>query len=55
MTDAFKRGAVSSVPQKLLTTSLFVTCDSVNSVLGNHMKCFNKVIFSKLIFSEKKG
>ena len=33
--------------------SLVVTCDSVNSLLGNHMKCFNKVIFCKLIFSVK--
>ena len=49
-----KRGDVSSVTQKLLTISLVVTCDSVNSLLGNHMKCFNKVIFSKLIFSVKE-
>ena len=49
----FKRGDVSSVTQKLLTTSLVVTCDLVNSLLGNHMKCFNKGIFSKLVFSVK--
>ena len=47
------RGYLSSVIQKRLTTSLVVTCDSVNFLLGNHMKCFNKVIFSKLIFSFK--
>ena len=46
----FKRGDVISVTQKLLTTSLVVTCDSVNSSLGNHMKCFNKVIFSNKYF-----
>ena len=49
----FKRGDLSSVIQKRLTTSLGVTCDSVNFLLGNHTKCFNKVIFSKLIFSFK--
>ena len=43
----YLRGAISAV----LTTSLVVTCDSVNFLLGNHMKFFNKVIFSKLIFS----
>ena len=48
-----KRGYLSSVIQKSLTTSLVVTCDSVNFLLENHMKCFNKVIFSKLIFSFK--
>ena len=42
----FKRGDLSSVIQKHLTTSLVVTCDSVNFLLGNHTKCFNKVIFS---------
>ena len=47
----FKRGDVSSVTHKLLTTSLVVTCDSVISLLGNHIKCFSKVIYSKLIFS----
>ena len=47
----FMRIDVSSVSQKLITTSLVVTCDSVNSLLGNHMKSFNIVIFSKLIFS----
>ena len=49
----FKRGDLSSVFQKRSTTSLVVTCDSVNFLLGNHTKCFNKVIFSKLIFSFK--
>ena len=49
----FKRGDVNSVTQKYLTTSLVVTCDSVNSLLGNHMKCFNIAIFNKLIFSVK--
>ena len=49
----FKRGYLSSVIQKCLTTSLVVTCDSVNFLLVNHMKCFNKVLFSKLIFSFK--
>ena len=34
----FMSGVVSSVFQKLLLTSLVVTCDSVNSLLGNHMK-----------------
>ena len=48
----FNRGDLSSIIRKRLTTSLVVTCDSVNFLLGNHMKCFNnKVIFSKLIFS----
>ena len=47
------RGDLSSVIQQRLTTSLVVTCDSVNFLLGNHTKCFNKVIFSKLIFSFK--
>ena len=46
----FMRGDVSSISHKLSTTSLVVTCDSVNSLLGNHMKSLNKVIFSKLIF-----
>ena len=46
-------GDVSSISQKLLTTSLVVTCDSVNSLLGNHMKSFDKIILSKLIFSVK--
>ena len=32
-----------SVTQKLLTASLVVTCDSVNSLLGNHMKCFYNI------------
>ena len=45
------RGDVSRVSHKLSTTSLVVTCDSVNSLLGNLMKSLNKVIFSKLIFS----
>ena len=49
----FKRGDLSSVIQKRLTTSLVVTCDLVNFLLGNHIKCFNKVIFSKLIVSFK--
>ena len=49
----FNRGDLSGVIQKRLTTSLVVTCDSVNFLLGNHTKCFNKVIFSKLIFSFK--
>ena len=49
----FKRGDLRSVIQKRLTNSLVVTCDSINFLLGNHMKCFNKVIFSKLIFSFK--
>ena len=49
----FKRDYLSSVIQKRLTTSLVLTCDSVIFLLGNHMKCFNKVIFSKLIFSFK--
>ena len=49
----FKRGDLSSVNRKRLTTSLVVTCDSDNFLLGNHMKCFNKVIFSKLMFSVK--
>ena len=48
-----KRGDLSSAIQKRLTTSLVVICDSVNFLLGNHMKCFNKVIFGKLIFSFK--
>ena len=47
----FKRGDLSSVILKRLTTSLVVTCDLVNFLLENHTKCFNKVIFSKLIFS----
>ena len=37
----FTRGDLSSVFQKRSTTSLVVTCDSVNFLLGNHMKCFN--------------
>ena len=37
-------GDVSSISQKRLTTSLVVTCDSVNSLLGNHMKSFDKII-----------
>ena len=49
----FKRGYLSSVIQKRLTTSLVVTCDTVSFFLGNHMMCFNKVIFSKIIFSFK--
>ena len=50
----FNRGDLSSIIQKRLTTSLVVTCESVNFLLGNHMKCFNnKVIFGKLIFSVK--
>ena len=49
----FKRDYLSSVIQKRLTTSLVLTCDSVIFLLGNHMKCFNKVNFSKLIFSFK--
>ena len=49
----FKRGDLSSVIQKRLTSSLVVTCDSVNFLLGNQMKCFNKVIVSNLIFSVK--
>ena len=45
----FNRGDLSSIIQKHLTTSLVVTCESVNFLLGNHMKCFNnKVIFSNL-------
>ena len=32
------RGDVSSISHTLSTTSLVVTCDSVNSLLGNHMK-----------------
>ena len=47
------RGDHSSAIQNRLTTSLVVTCDSVNFLLGNHTKCFNKVIFSKPIFSFK--
>ena len=46
----YMRVDVSSVSQKLLTTSLVVTCDSVNFLLGNHTKSFDKVIFTKLIF-----
>ena len=47
------RRDLSSVIQKRLPTSLLVTCDSVNFVLGNRTKCFNEVIFSKLMFSFK--
>ena len=49
----FKRGDLSSVIQKRLTTSLSVACDSFNFLLGNHMKCFNRVIFSNIMFSFK--
>ena len=40
------RGDVSSVSQKLLTASLVLTCDSANSLLGTHVKSFNKSICS---------
>ena len=49
----FKRGDFSRVIQKSLTTSFVVACDSVNFLVRNHTKCFNIVIFSKLIFSFK--